>query len=387
MNGKHLNFNQRLQIETLYNVGKNQREIAKYIGCSQSTISHELKRGEYMHLNSDFTYSKRYSPQFAEKKYRQHLKNKGPQLKIDRDVELSNFVKAKIGQENLSPRATIKEIERQGVSFKSHISHTTLYRYMEEGIIANTTDNIKSDFQAIWNIIDINDSVVKARCSKCENICSFEENHYYKYCPECGTKMCKKKSEMTWYDIEKNKDKFQIGDEIKCQLNNGAVAYAVVAATNFYDTNQIVFVFKDCIGDKKIMNEKAINDGGWRDCKIRKYINKEIYSLLPKDLKEVIKPRIIEQKEIDEVYTSEDYLWLLSDTEVFGYNNSINIGDSQFPLFLNNSYIKKCMNGKECGYWLRSEDYPECFGFVNADGSYSNQYACFRGGIVVGFLV
>lgn len=134
MKFKHLTYTQRLQIETLFNVKTPVKKIAKYVGVSYVTIYSELKRGEYMHLNTDLTYTKRYSPQLAEKKYREQLKNKGPQLKIGNDYELANFIEYKIVKEKYSPRAVLGEIKNLGLSFNTEISHTTLYRYIDEGL-------------------------------------------------------------------------------------------------------------------------------------------------------------------------------------------------------------------------------------------------------------
>lgn len=137
---KHLTYTQRLQIETLYNVKTPVKQIAEYVGCSYVTIYSELKRGEYMHLNSDLTYSKRYSPQLAENKYREHLKNKGPSLKIGNDFEFANFVEYKIIKEKYSPRSVLGEIKNLGLSFKTQISATTLYRYIDEGFFLTLTN-------------------------------------------------------------------------------------------------------------------------------------------------------------------------------------------------------------------------------------------------------
>lgn len=134
MKFKHLTYTQRLQIETLFNVKTPVKKIAKYIGCSYVTVYNELKRGEYMHLNTDLTYTKRYSPQLAENKYREHLKNKGPQLKIGNDYDFANFIEYKIIKEKYSPRAVLGEIKNLGLSFQTEISYTTLYRYIDEGL-------------------------------------------------------------------------------------------------------------------------------------------------------------------------------------------------------------------------------------------------------------
>lgn len=222
-------------------------------------------------------------------------------------------------------------------------------------------------------------------------------------CPDCGKMLRvtveaeempkvslikKQESEMTWEDIVANKDKFCIGDEVRCQLKNGKVVYAVVAAINPYGDNQIAFVFKDCIGEDQAMNDKATNKGGWRDCKMREYVNTEILALLPDDLKSVIRPRTIKQSVQGEDCESTDSLWLLSYTEVFGGDCSVDVGDVHFPLFdTKGSRVKMNEDGDTWCYWLRSAYYTNNFRDVYSGGGSSLNIANDSNGVALGFLV
>lgn len=222
-------------------------------------------------------------------------------------------------------------------------------------------------------------------------------------CPDCGKMLKvtveaeempkvalvkKQESETTWEDIVANKNKLCIGDEVRCQLKNGTVAYAVVAAINPYGDNQIAFVFKDCIGEDQAMNDEATNEGGWRDCKMRGYVNGEIYDLLPEDLKSVIQPRTIKQNVQGEDCESVDSLWLLSYTEVFGGDYSVDVGDVHFPLFdTEGSRVKMNADGETWCWWLRSASGTSYFRLVGSSGygSYSGAYISF--GVALGFLI
>ena len=55
---KNLNWNNRLQIEALWNAKHTVKEIAEQIGVHQSTIYRELKRGKTVKRNS--SQSKQY---------------------------------------------------------------------------------------------------------------------------------------------------------------------------------------------------------------------------------------------------------------------------------------------------------------------------------------
>lgn len=222
-------------------------------------------------------------------------------------------------------------------------------------------------------------------------------------CPDCGKMLRvtieaeempkvslikKQESETTWEDIVANKDKLCIGDEVRCQLKDGKVVYAVVTAINPYGDNQVAFVFKDCIGEDQVMNDEATNKGGWRDCEMREYVNTEILALLPDDLKSVIKPRTIKQSLQGEDCESTDSLWLLSYTEVFGGDYSVDVGDVHFPLFdTEGSRVKMNEEGSTWCYWLRSALNTNTFRSVNSNGSYDSDDASYSSGVALGFLV
>ena len=53
--GKHLNYEERIKIETLNKIGMKSEEIAKEIGCSGRTVRRELAKGRTELLNSDLT--------------------------------------------------------------------------------------------------------------------------------------------------------------------------------------------------------------------------------------------------------------------------------------------------------------------------------------------
>ena len=92
----HLTLTDRLQIEALVKAGASVSSIASALEVHISTIYRELKRGRYTHLNSDLTTEERYSPDIAEQRYRDHLRAKGPGLKIGRDRAYAEYLERKI---------------------------------------------------------------------------------------------------------------------------------------------------------------------------------------------------------------------------------------------------------------------------------------------------
>lgn len=131
---KHFTWADRLQLEAYIKAGKKPREIAEFLHKDVSSIYIELKRGRYEHLNSDYTTDIRYSPDIAEKKYREHLAAKGAELKIGKDFELAKYIEKKIVVDKYSPAAVLGEMQAQGISFHTTICVKTLYNYIDKGV-------------------------------------------------------------------------------------------------------------------------------------------------------------------------------------------------------------------------------------------------------------
>lgn len=134
----HLTWSDRLYIEKLHNKGYNPQEIADVVGCCRTTVYNELRRGRYIHTNSDLTEEVRYSPDKAQAKYDADKKNKGPGLKIGSDIELAEYIEDKIIEEKYSPQAALYAIKREKKQFTVEIkSVNTIYSYIEKGIFLN----------------------------------------------------------------------------------------------------------------------------------------------------------------------------------------------------------------------------------------------------------
>ena len=224
-------------------------------------------------------------------------------------------------------------------------------------------------------------------------------------CPDCGkmlkvtvtadetpkvTLTKKTESDTSWFDIAADKSKLEIGDEVSCVLKNGEPATFVVAALNPYEENEAFFVIRDCIGDDKPMNDDCTNEGGWSKSKMRKYLNEDIWNLLPDDLKAVIKPRKLHTKDTD--LDTEDNLWLLSRMEVFGKESGAEVGDVHFPLFkTEKDRVKVNADGETWCYWLRSPHTANSaiFWYVSTSGSGNHNYrhAYNSYGVAFGFKI
>ena len=90
--GKHLNYEERIKIETLSKTGMKSEEIARYIGCSGRTVRRELAKGKTELLNSDLTTRIEYSADIGQQRHDYAATGKGPRLKIGNDYELVKYI-------------------------------------------------------------------------------------------------------------------------------------------------------------------------------------------------------------------------------------------------------------------------------------------------------
>ncbi len=140
---KNLTWTQRLQIDTLIAANVPKQKIAEQVGIHIRTLYYELKRGRYEHkvTHSDFwygnkvKYEKRYSADIAQQRYDFVCTAKGRPLKVANDFEFVRYVSNRMVKEKISACAVVGEIKRNKMPFATTVSKTTLYRYIDLGLI------------------------------------------------------------------------------------------------------------------------------------------------------------------------------------------------------------------------------------------------------------
>lgn len=132
----------------------------------------------------------------------------------------------------------------------------------------------------------------------------------------------------------------------------------------------ITFIFKDCI-DLHYMNPTNTNIGGWRDSDLRKYINNNIYNMLPENLKNTIK-EVSKKSRLghgsSNIITTNDKLFLLAISEISnGWGTNFNLGE-RYEFYPNdNSYSEtrvKKYNNSVSNWWLRESGYNHSYNFA-----------------------
>lgn len=133
---KQLSKDDRVRIEALSRAGHKPREIAELIGFHVSTIYRELRRGEYMHLTTEYTYERRYSAEKAEADRELRATAKGAPLKIGCNYAVAEFIEEKIGKDHYSPAAVCALLRSEKCAgFGITFCRATIYKYIEDGNI------------------------------------------------------------------------------------------------------------------------------------------------------------------------------------------------------------------------------------------------------------
>ena len=134
---EHLTYKKRLRLEVMLRQKIHKQTIADELRVHISTIYREIKRGEYEHLNSDYTTEIRYSADKAEAKYQEGLAAKGAPLKIGNNFEVAEFIEEKILREDYSPVAVCALLREEEYREKYHITfcRATIYKYIDDGNI------------------------------------------------------------------------------------------------------------------------------------------------------------------------------------------------------------------------------------------------------------
>lgn len=133
---RHITYSDRILLEIRLKDGKKIADIAKEMGFHIRTIYKEIKRGEYLHRNMDYTHEHRYSADKAQIRADEMKKKHGAELKIGKDIKLANYIEELIYKHKYSPKTALQKIKNDNRSnFSVEIkSPNTIYSYIQKGI-------------------------------------------------------------------------------------------------------------------------------------------------------------------------------------------------------------------------------------------------------------
>lgn len=116
---KRFSYTTRLKLEALYNAGVPVKLIEKELGFHNSSIYRELRLGMYDHKNHDWTNTKKYSADLAERNSKFNTSARAKDLKIGNDYEFIKFIEDLIIKKKYSPEAALAFIRRNNKKEKS----------------------------------------------------------------------------------------------------------------------------------------------------------------------------------------------------------------------------------------------------------------------------
>ena len=130
---KTFNKSLRDKLEALYNAGISVVKIAEQLGYSFQGVYRELKQGYYMHRNHDWTETRKYSADKAQRRADLNATAKGAPIKLGKDHKFAEFVENMI-LSGYSPEATLDFIKQNNLEFETKVCRATLYSSIDKGI-------------------------------------------------------------------------------------------------------------------------------------------------------------------------------------------------------------------------------------------------------------
>ena len=175
------------------------------------------------------------------------------------------------------------------------------------------------------------------------------------------------------------------GANVKASLGDDEITFDVAR-----DSKRTFLVMHDAMPEPHCMNDEWTNKGGWPASEMRRHVL-EVFEQFPVEFKELAVPIKIKQTCRGEVVESEDTAFLLSASQVFGYDwlKERDCGDEQLDIFADPRNRVKFRRGASSAswWWLRSANGSSRFHNVNTDGSSNYGNADSEGGVVVGFCI
>lgn len=190
---------------------------------------------------------------------------------------------------------------------------------------------------------------------------------------------------------------FLVGDTKSFSL--GGVGYQAQIIGFFHDqitgggTAGITFQMENCLNTTYQMNSSNTNSGGWTSCQMRTSTMPNILAQMPSGLQTVIKTvnkRTSAGGKSSSLVTTQDKLWLPSETEVFGAVEYSFPGEgAQYEFYTAGNSTIKTRSGPASNWWLRSPNRSRGTDFccVDSSGVANDDNAGISSGVAVCFCI
>ena len=201
--------------------------------------------------------------------------------------------------------------------------------------------------------------------------------------------------ESSWAELKKAAEAGTLGDLIKtgdcigCQFKNGDPLLLDVSRD---ENGKFFFILHDCLPDEHSMNESWGKLAAWGSSEMRDWLNTEVLHRLPDELQQIIVPTAIHQIVDGQDIITEDKLFLLSATQVFGEGKWTEREPEDKPLEIfagERDRVKECGDRGTWFWWLRSpvSSSSTTFYNVNNGGASSSNGASNANGVAFSFCI
>lgn len=137
---KHLTERDRYRLEGYLESGLNVKRIAEKFERHVSTIYREIKRGQVKRLDTHLREYRAYRANSAHNDYKRKVTNRKHSLKIEKYMELADYIREKISNDKCSPDVVIGLIKLSPSEFEGKICTKTLYNYIDCGVFEGITN-------------------------------------------------------------------------------------------------------------------------------------------------------------------------------------------------------------------------------------------------------
>lgn len=129
---KHLNWEERTQIETLQREGLSKAQIGKRLGRPARTIHREFRRGWVLHRTGKYTVQERYSADRGQRRM-------GGRTEVKpMDERLAVYLRSRIIKHKESPEAVAARMKKKHLEYA--VCAKTIYNLIDRGLVPGVTN-------------------------------------------------------------------------------------------------------------------------------------------------------------------------------------------------------------------------------------------------------
>ena len=134
--GKHLDWEERIQIETLQREGLSSKDIGKRLGRPERTIRREILHGWVIHRIGKYRVEERYSADRGQTAYEARMRSRGTQTPVDE--RLQEHLYFHIVEQRESPEVVAAGMKKASLEYA--VCAKTIYNLIDRGNVPGVTN-------------------------------------------------------------------------------------------------------------------------------------------------------------------------------------------------------------------------------------------------------